>query len=89
MANSRLFLGNKETKEYIFVEKGWGVYWNGGWFNSVEVQAFIMYGDTCGDETDLIFFTEFCDCYSDFMENGERFDYTEWLDENGQLIIME
>jgi hypothetical protein len=92
MANNRLYLGNKETKEWIFVEKGWGVWWNGDKFNCDKVRAFIIYGTSeanVGDKTDLVFFTEYDECYDDFMKNGEEFDYKEFLDTQGNLIIPE
>ena len=92
MANNRLYLGNRETKKWIFVEKGWGSFWNGGKFNAKKIHAFIVYegdGANVGEKTNLIFFNETDDIYDEFINKGEMFITEDYLDENNQLIIPE
>ena len=73
MANNRLYFGDTKTKDYIFLEKGWGAGWDGGWFDGELMQKFIEQVYTDGDlgaKTSLVFFTEYDDCYDDFITNG-------------------
>lgn len=75
MANNRLYFGNTETKEYIFLEKGWGCGWEGGWFDGELIRLFIsnaFHEGEIGQDTNLIFFTEYSKCFDDFVDNGKQ-----------------
>lgn len=76
MSNNRLYIGNKKTKEYIFIEKGWGSGWTGDWFDADALKEFLQEQFEEGSEqkdTDLVFFTEQSDMYADFIDNGFKF----------------
>ena len=75
MANNRLYIGNVKTKDYMFVEKGWGLSWNGGHFAPKLLEYFLENTHdeaNVGDKTNLIFFTENDECFDDFHHNGNK-----------------
>ncbi|MBK8225397.1 MAG: hypothetical protein IPK73_30655 [Candidatus Obscuribacter sp.] len=76
MANDRLYIGNIETKEFVYVEKGWGCGWDGSRFDGELIQAFLegQTNDGHGNApTNLVMFSECSDCYNDFLDNGLMF----------------
>jgi hypothetical protein len=77
MANNRLYIGNKETKEWVLLCKGYG----GGWeniFSADKVNEFLSNQTDegfLGGSTNLILFTEYDEeVYNDFVENGTKVD---------------
>lgn len=76
MSNNRLYIGNKETLEYIFLEKGYGDGWVCGWFESELVKIIIArntyFESNLGGKTNLVFFTEYDELHDIFMSKGKK-----------------
>lgn len=74
MANDRLYIGNRETKEHVFVDKGWGCGWDGGHFDAEKIQEFLrgtVQDGNGGKPTVLEFFSEKSKCCEDYLQNGQ------------------
>lgn len=77
MANNRLYIGDMSTKEYIFLEKGWGSGWDGDWFNADLFKEFIRdrYEEAeVGTKTSLVFFTEYDNIHDWFITHGTKYE---------------
>lgn len=77
MANNRLYIGDSLSKEYIFIEKGWGAGWDGSWFDDKLFYEFIStrYDEgQAGQSTNMFFFTEFDERFSDIINNWSKFE---------------
>ena len=79
MANNRLYLGDSSTKEYIFIEKGWGSGWDGSWFDDKLFYEFISsrYNEgQVGQSTNMFFFTEYDDNFNHIINNWKQLKIT-------------
>lgn len=82
MANNRLYVGNRRDKEYVFLEKGWGCGWTGGWVNDSwkNLRRLIREAYSEGGvytDTDLFFFTEQSPCYEEIMRDWDKIESKE------------
>lgn len=83
MANNRLYIGNKETKQYAYLTKGYADGWDA--YNSEGLKNnflnFIEQTDTFKEsnngKTNLFFFTEADDIWDEAMEEWEKIESIE------------
>jgi hypothetical protein len=78
MANNRLYIGNKETKQYVLLSKSMGGGWSGV-FNPDKFEYFLNDQTDegfLGGSTNLVLFTEYDEIYDDFRQNGIVIDVT-------------
>ena len=73
MANNRLYIGNKKTKQYMMFCKSNDAMWY-NWYNMDQLMWHIEDddGSWIGNKTNLVFFTEYDELYDWFMDNGEN-----------------
>jgi len=77
MANNRLYLADSKAKEYIFINKGFGAGWDGGWFDASLFEGFISerYNEgEAGGQTYLFFFTEYHEMADEIFANWTKFE---------------
>lgn len=80
VSNNRLYVGNLETRQWVFIEKGWAAGWSGGWFVNERVTRFrefiakdMVAIAEFGGRTNLVFFTEYdIALHHWFMRMGEN-----------------
>lgn len=74
MANNRLYIVDKVTKEYVMIAKGWGVAWS-LWKHN-ELEDFLSTRTSDNDEvTNLLIGHENDEeFYNEFIVNGENYN---------------